>query len=42
VANTLNLSLYAVDTHRTHVLQKLNLHSVPQLMLYAFRKGIIY
>jgi two-component system, NarL family, response regulator NreC len=41
VANTLSLSLYTVDTHRTHILQKLNLHSVPELILYAVRKGII-
>ena len=41
VANTLTLSLYTVDTHRTHILQKLNLHSVPELILYAVRKGII-
>ena len=41
VANFLNLSLYTVETHRTHILQKLNLHSVPVLILYAVRKGII-
>jgi two-component system, NarL family, response regulator NreC len=41
IANTLNLSLYTVDTHRTHILQKLNLHSVPEVILYAVRKGII-
>jgi two-component system, NarL family, response regulator NreC len=41
IASHLNLSLYTVDTHRTHILQKLNLHSVPELMLYAVRKGII-
>ncbi len=41
VANMLNLSLYTVETHRTHILQKLNLHSVPELILYAVRKGII-
>lgn len=41
IANALNLSLYTVDTHRTHILQKLNLHSVPELILYAVRKGII-
>jgi len=40
-ANLLNLSLYTVETHRTHILQKLNLHSVPELILYAVRKGII-
>jgi DNA-binding NarL/FixJ family response regulator len=41
IANQLYLSLYTVETHRTHILQKLNLHSVPELILYAVRKGII-
>jgi two-component system response regulator NreC len=41
VARLLGLSLYTVETHRTHILQKLNLHSVPELILYAVRKGII-
>jgi len=41
IANELNVSLYTVETHRTHILQKLNLHSVPELILYAVRKGII-
>ena len=41
IASLLNVSLYTVDTHRTHILQKLNLHSVPELILYAVRKGII-
>jgi DNA-binding NarL/FixJ family response regulator len=41
VASLLVLSLYTVETHRTHILQKLNLHSVPELILYAVRKGII-
>ena len=41
VAALLNLSLYTVETHRTHILQKLNLHSIPELILYAVRKGII-
>lgn len=41
VANMLNLSLYTVETHRAHILQKLGLHTVPELILYAVRKGII-
>jgi DNA-binding NarL/FixJ family response regulator len=41
IAAVLNLSLYTVETHRTHILQKLNLHSAPELILYAVRKGII-
>ncbi len=41
VAAMLNLSLYTVETHRGNILQKLNLHSVPELILYAVRKGVI-
>ncbi len=41
VAGALNVSLTTVETHRTHILQKLGLHSVPDLVLYAVRKGII-
>ena len=40
-AALLNLSAYTVETHRTNLMQKLNLHSVPELILYAVRKGII-
>ena len=41
VANILNLSLHTVETHRGNILEKLNLHGVPELILYAVRKGII-
>ena len=41
IAASLNISLTTVETHRTHILQKLGLHSVPELILYAVRKGII-
>jgi two-component system, NarL family, response regulator NreC len=41
VATMLTLSLYTVETHRGNILQKLNLHSVPELILYAVRKGVI-
>jgi len=37
----LNISTTTVETHRTHILQKLGLHSVPDIILYAVRKGII-
>jgi len=40
-ANLLNLSVYRVDAHRGNILQKLNLHGLPELILYAVRKGII-
>jgi len=41
VATALNLSPYTVETHRSHILQKLNLHNSAELVLYAVRKGII-
>ena len=41
VAGLLNIGLTTVETHRTHILQKLGLHSVPELILYAVRKSII-
>jgi two-component system response regulator NreC len=41
IAGELNIGLTTVETHRTHILQKLGLHSVPELILYAVRKGII-
>jgi len=42
VANLLNLSPYTVETHRGNILQKLGLHGIPELILYAVRKGIIH
>jgi two-component system response regulator NreC len=41
VANILNLSLYTVETHRSNIFQKLNLHSGAELILYAIRKGVV-
>jgi two-component system, NarL family, response regulator NreC len=41
IANLLDLSVYTVETHRARVMQKLNLHGIPELILYAVRKGII-
>ncbi len=41
IAGILNLSLYTVETHRGNILQKLNLHGIEELILYAVRKGII-
>ena len=41
IAAILGLSPHTVETHRGNILEKLNLHSVPELILYAVRKGII-
>jgi DNA-binding NarL/FixJ family response regulator len=40
-AAILNISVYTVDTHRTHLMQKLNLHNTAEIVLYAVRKKII-
>jgi len=41
VANMLNLSVYTVETHRSNIMEKLNVKGVPELVLYAVRKGIV-
>jgi two-component system response regulator NreC len=41
VADLLHLSISTVETHRNNILQKLRLHSLAELTLYAVRKGII-
>lgn len=41
VANVLNLSVYTVESHRSNLMEKLNVRGLPELILYAVRKGII-
>jgi DNA-binding NarL/FixJ family response regulator len=41
IALALNLSPYTVETHRRNLQEKLNLHSLAELILYAVRKGVI-
>jgi len=41
VAALLNLSPYTIETHRTNMMQKLNLHNTAEIVLYAVRKKII-
>jgi two-component system, NarL family, response regulator NreC len=41
IATILNLSPTTVICHRQHVFQKLNLHNISDLILYAIRKGVI-
>lgn len=40
-ATVLDVSVHTVDTHRTHMMQKLNLHNTAEIVLYAVRKKII-
>jgi RNA polymerase sigma factor (sigma-70 family) len=41
VATALNVSPYTVETHRLHIMQKLDLHNTAEIVLYAVRKKII-
>jgi DNA-binding NarL/FixJ family response regulator len=41
VATLLNLGVSTVETHRSNLMQKLNLHNTAEIVLYAVRKGII-
>ena len=41
IAEKLVISPKTVDTHRTHVMDKLNLHSRAELVKYAMRRGLL-
>jgi two-component system response regulator NreC len=41
IANILNLSVYTVDAHRGHIMEKLNLHSGNELVRFAVRYGLV-
>lgn len=41
IANLLDLSVYTVESHRSNLMEKLNVRGLPELILYAVRRGII-
>jgi two-component system response regulator NreC len=41
VATLLDVGVSTVETHRANLMQKLNLHSTAEIVLYAVRKGLI-
>jgi two-component system, NarL family, response regulator NreC len=41
VADTLHVSVATIETHRNNVFQKLHVHNLPELILYAVRKGLV-
>jgi len=41
IANLLNLSVYTVESHRSNLMEKLHLNGLPELILFAVRRGII-
>ena len=41
IAGMLGISLSTVETHRAHIMEKLNVHSAAEIVLYAVRRGIV-
>ena len=41
IAVVLNLSVYTVDAHRGRIMEKLNLHSINELVRFAVRNGLV-
>lgn len=41
IADVLHVSPVTVETHRAHILQKLDIHNMAELVLYAVRRGVI-
>jgi DNA-binding NarL/FixJ family response regulator len=41
IASRLGLSLHTVETHRTRVMEKLDVHSAAELVLSAVRRGLV-
>jgi len=42
VASLLNVSSNTVESHRTNLMQKLNLHNTAEIVLYAVRKALVH
>jgi len=40
IASHLDVSVKTIETHRQHIMQKLNLHSLAELTKYAIREGL--
>lgn len=40
IAESLSLSQKTVETHRTQIMRKLNIHNLPELTKYAIREGL--
>ena len=41
IADTLSIAIKTVETHRTKIMQKLDLHNSAELATYAIRRGLI-
>jgi DNA-binding NarL/FixJ family response regulator len=41
IAELLNISIKTVESHRSHIMEKLNIRNIAELTQYAIRKGLI-
>ena len=41
IANKLNLSVKTIDTHRSELMHRLDIHDVAGLVRYAIRTGLV-
>jgi two-component system response regulator NreC len=41
IAELLSVSPVTIETHRAHILQKLDVHNTAEIVLYAVRRGVI-
>ena len=41
VSNILHISVKTVESHRAHIMEKLGLHSITELVRYAIRNNIV-
>lgn len=41
IAALLCISISTVETHRAHIMEKLDLHSAAEIVLYAVRRGVV-
>ncbi len=41
LASALTVSLSTIESHRYSIFQKLNVHTIAELVLYAVRRGLL-
>jgi DNA-binding NarL/FixJ family response regulator len=41
IAELLNIATKTVETHRAHIVKRLNIHNLIELVIYAVKKGMV-
>ena len=41
IARLLNLSIKTAESHRSHIMQRLDMHNIASLVRYAIRRGMV-